>query len=92
MEMKFDKKQLKADILVLEGKGIETEVAENIAQFKQAVEYASCFIENFGFVEEDEVPEEVSQHLDYANTMLEDAWWEVAPIFEKEAVAVAAAA
>lgn len=92
MQMIFDEKQLRADIRLLKRKGVKKDAAENIAQFKQAVEYAVYFQENFGFIEEEDASEIINQSLDCANSMLEDVWWEVSPIFETEKVAVAAVA
>lgn len=92
MYLNFDKKQLKADILVLKGKGIEADVAEDIAQFKQAVEYAAWFQDSIGHFTEEATSEDVFQNLENANSMLEEVWWEISPIFEKEAITVAAAA
>ena len=90
MYMKFDKKTLEADVETLKGKGVSEEMAENISQFKQAVEYAVYFVENFGFVEEEDAPKEICQSIDYANSMLENVWWDVLPIFEKSEAATVA--
>lgn len=92
MRVKFDKNQLESDILVLEGKGVEKDAAETIAQFKQVLEYAAYFQDSCGFASEDEASEEIRQILDYANSSLEDLLWEVAPIFETEESVVATAA
>lgn len=56
---------------------------------KQAIEYATYFMQDFG-VEEGDVPDDIYESLSYAAALAEEAWWSVFPIFQGNIVTKAA--
>ncbi len=82
MRIKYDNRELAADIRSLEGRGIETDVAKELAEFKRLIDCAAHTWEDLSWVaDEDNVPEDVSNAFDYAHAQLEQAYYEVMELF-----------
>lgn len=77
MVIKFDQNQLANDMRLLEEKGIEIEVAKELAQFKQVIDYAAHTWYDLQAADEDVVPKDVYDAFDYAHANLEQAYEEV---------------
>ncbi len=82
MRIKYDKKELANDIRSLEGRGIDTDVAKELAEFKRLIDCAAHTWDGICWdADEDNVPEDVSNAFYYAHAQLEQAYYEVMEVF-----------
>lgn len=84
MIITYDEKELAGDIRLLEEKGIETDVAKELAEFKRLIDCAAHTWENLSWVADDEdVPEEILESFENAHANLEQAYYEVIELFPR---------
>ncbi len=79
--MTFDKEQLNADVKILEEKDIPKVTAENIALFKQAIEYVTFFDDSIPYMDRENMSEEVYDKLDNLKGFIEEAWDSIQILF-----------
>jgi hypothetical protein len=85
MQITYDKNELATDIRSLEGKGIETDVAKELAQFKRLIDCAAHTWESLSWaVDEESVPEEIFESFENAHANLEQAYYEVIELFPRK--------
>ena len=84
MIMTFDKGQLSLETKLLEEKGFSAENAENIALYKQAIEYAAYFQDSIGYFQREEMTDEVYDKLDNLTGYLELACESMNELFMSE--------